>query len=156
VADSRTSVAYDVPGGWKVESPTVLVGFEDESGPRTAMHAVTTYKDEACPGVSGSSRGHAGIMGSPMEDIAPRRAAEAGAKLWATAAAEIPKDDPSVKPEVRRISLDSGRKAWTATATVAPPGDGDCSAPKIKFTTVSFKPRGGDGAVLFILYTDQD
>lgn len=155
VADSRTSVAYDVPGDWKVESPTVLVGFEDESGPRVAMHAVATYKDDACANVRGSYRGRTGIMGNRMEGIKPRQAAEAGALLWAAAAAEVPTDDPSIPtPEAKRISLDGDLEAWRATVTITPPEDGDCAAPKLRFTTVSFTPRDGGGVVLFVMYTD--
>lgn len=30
VADPRTSLAYDVPAQWKVESPSTVVGFEDD------------------------------------------------------------------------------------------------------------------------------
>ena len=155
VADPRTSIAYDLPPGWKVESPSVLVGFEDESGPRVAMHAVGTYQYEACPDVSGSYRGRTGIWGDPMKDIDPRDAAEVGARLWATAAAEVPKDDPSVpRPQAKRITLASGLQAWKATITITPP-DGACSAPEVKFTTVSFIPPTADGAVLFVMYNDQ-
>lgn len=151
VAADLERVAYDVPPDWKVEEPGTLVGFEDTTGPRTAIHAVSTYQPEACVNASGSYRAHAGFTKLTGRD--PRSAAGAVARLWAEAAAQKPQGDPSVpEPPAVATHISTGAPAWTASATVTP-RPGYCEPPTLKITTVTFGVAGG--TAVFVIYADQ-
>lgn len=154
VLSPKENVAYDVPKDWTVESPGMLSGFEDESGPRTIMHGISTYLDEACEDVRGSSRGKAGFM--TAGDIDPDRGARAAVILWGEAAAELPEQSGEVEPSPSRdVKIAGGEiTAKMSSAVVELPKDQDCPAPRLKITAVAFKPAGNGDTALFILHSD--
>lgn len=156
VLSRKEKVAYDVPRDWTVGSPGLLVGFEDKSGPRTIMHGVATYKDEACPNADGSYRGQVGFMSVGKFD--PREGARIAALLWAEAAAELPENSGEVaRPSSTPVKVADGAiSAWKATAVVDLPAGSDCPAPRMKVTAVGFTPKPGGNTAMFILYTDLD
>ena len=153
VAAANERVAYDVPADWAIETPGTLVGFEDNTGPRATMHAVATYKPDACAGVPGSYRAHAGLMKLTERD--PQSLAGVAARFWAEAAAELPQGDPSVpQPASTQTKIANGVSAWIATSTIKAAPSGECDAPAMKITTVAFGVPNGQSA-LFVLYADQ-
>lgn len=154
VLSPKENVAYDVPDEWEPESEGTVAGFEDESGPRTIMHGVSTYLEDACPKVNGSSRGKVGFM--TAGDIAPEKAARAGVILWGEAAAELPEKSGEVEPSaVRDVPIAGGKiTAKSSSAVVDLPKGQECPAPKMKITTVAFTPVQGGDTALFIVHTD--
>ncbi|MFO7191843.1 MULTISPECIES: hypothetical protein [Thermocrispum] len=153
VFSAREGAAFDVSEDWTVEDPGVIAGFEDDSGIRTAMHGVATYRDGFCAEEKNSNRGRAGFMS--VEKLDPKKVARAAAKMWATAAMELPEDSPKVKPTpAQEVEIHGGKRAWLSTATVDNPEDGPCQGEGVKVTTVAFQARPGGLTVVFVLYHD--
>jgi hypothetical protein len=156
VKSQRDGAAYDVPADWKVETPDTLTGFEDNNGkPVAVIHAVSTYKPDACPNDPGSYRAHVGFASAGQVD--PRTAAKGEAKIMADGAAI--NDDGSRSPvtvsEATATKVDQGTiDAMTATATVTETSQsGQCTAPSQVITTVAFST--GANTALFVYYGDQ-
>ncbi len=154
---SRERVAYDVPPEWKVESPTLLTGFETSGGAHevVTMHNAATFKPGACTGTPTSYRARAGLV-SPKGQRAESAAAEIS-RQWATVAgvhtdgSASPISETSVSPvKIAGGTLDATMA--TTTLTVTEP-DSACPAPTMTFTAVSFVRDGA--LVVFMLYADQ-
>ncbi|MDQ3577951.1 MAG: hypothetical protein M3443_10210 [Actinomycetota bacterium] len=151
----KENVAYDVPTEWQIDSPGVIVGFEDNTGKPTAvMHGVSTYRPEACPTVDGSYRGRIGLVTADKLD--PTDAAGRGAKLFADAAA-LNADGtkaPVTFTEPVPTKVNQGKiEAMMATATLTVTKPGECPSPTVQFTSVAFK--AGAKTALFMMYMDQ-
>lgn len=156
VLSPKENVAYDVPPDWTVEPAGMLTGFEDESGPRTVMHGVSTFAEDACPGTRGSHRGRVGFMSA--KTVEPERAARVAPVLWAEAAAELPENSGKVPiPKASRVPIAGGTlSAYQASAVVDLSPGGECPAPRMKVTAVAFTRPGSQDTALFIVYTDLD
>jgi len=155
VLSFKEKVAYDVPKDWEVETPSTIVGFEDNDGKPTAvMHGVTTYKPDACTSVKGSYRGRAGFVTAGTTE--PARAASNGVKLFADSAALNPDGSKAqvAVTEATPTKVNAGRiEAFTATATLTVTQPGECPSPTVVFTAVAFK--NGENTALFMMYQDQ-
>ncbi|WP_028850302.1 hypothetical protein [Thermocrispum municipale] len=153
VFSAREGAAFDVSKNWTVEPPDALAGFEDKTGLRVVMHGIATYRDGFCSGKPNSNRGRAGFM--TAKDLDPAKITATAAKLWATAAMELPEDSPKVKPTpIRTITTHDGKQAWTSTATAKASTGDKCSSDEVKVTAVAFKPHAEGDTALFILYHD--
>jgi hypothetical protein len=143
-----------VPADWAVD-PSSIAGFEGTDGlPTVSMHAISTYKENVCANSPGSYRARAGLM--TVGDIDPFQGAGKAARLWAGASIEKDMNDPAVpEPKVAETEIHGGVKAWLASAVVNTPPGGNCFAPRIKVTTVAFKPRPEADTAMFVLYSDQ-
>lgn len=151
----KEAVAYDVSDDWSVESPGTLTGFEDGNGRRVIMHGVSTYRSDFCKADDGSYRGQAGFM--TAGDADPKKVPAVAVKLWATAAAELPKDSDKVQAgAVKPVDIEGGQQAWMSTTTVRKPAKSVCAPDVLKVTAVAFVPREGGDTALFIMHADAD
>lgn len=151
----KEAVAYDVSDDWTVESPDTLTGFEDGNGRQVIMHGVSTYRSDFCKADDGSYRGEAGFM--TAGDADPKKVPAVAVKLWATAAAELPKDSDKVQAgAVKPVDIEGGQQAWMSTTTVRNPVKSVCAPDVLKVTAVAFVPREGGDTALFIMHTDTD
>ncbi|MBC6449356.1 hypothetical protein [Actinokineospora xionganensis] len=156
VLSYKENVAYDVPTDWKIETPGMVVGFEDNAGkPKAIMHGVSTYRENACTNVRGSYRGHVGLVS--VENLDLTLGAKNGVKVFAEAAA-LNKDDskaPVTYTEPVATKVGQGKiDAMTAKGTLTVNQPGECASPTVEFTSVAFKIEGGKTAI-FISYMDQ-
>lgn len=154
--ESREFVAFDVPPDWKIESPSLLSGFETSGGPHQTviMHNSATYKRGACDGQSSTYRAKAGFV-SPKGQTAGTAAKEISAR-WATVAGV--QTDGSSSPvgptQVSTAKIAGGSiTAAVATTVLTVVEQGDCPAPRMSFTAVSFSVKGQ--VVVFMLYADR-
>ncbi|MBE7187188.1 MAG: hypothetical protein INR67_02755, partial [Jatrophihabitans endophyticus] len=156
VLSPKEKVAYDVPPGWKVETPGTLVGFEDNKGrPIAIMHGVSTYRSDACPTVPGSYRGHTGF--ATAGDLAPTAAARAGVSVFARGVAlrDNGSRAPISRTQLAGIRVDRGKiEAEYARATVSLNDKSDCGSPSVVVVAVAFR-TGPHATALFIGYFDQ-
>ncbi|MGH3862092.1 hypothetical protein [Actinokineospora sp.] len=156
VLSYKENVAYDVPTDWKIETPGMVVGFEDNAGkPKAIMHGVSTYRENACTNVRGSYRGRVGLVS--VDDLELALGAKNGVKVFAEAAA-LNKDNtmaPVTYTEPVATKVGHGKiDAMTAKGTLTVNQPGECSSPTVEFTSVAFKIGGGKTAI-FISYMDQ-
>lgn len=154
VLSQKEGAIFDVPDDWTVESPGTLTGFEDGAGRKVIMHGVATYRDGFCKNAANSYRGGAGFM--TAGDADPKKVPQIAAKLWATAAGELPEDSPKVTSSApKRVTIAGGQDAWMSTAVVKNPVKSECPPPSLKVTAVAFVPREGGDTALFIMHTDE-
>lgn len=156
VLSYKEKVAYDIPTDWKIETPGMVVGFEDNAGkPKAIMHGVSTYRENACTNVRGSYRGHVGLVS--VDNLELPLGAKNGVKVFAEAAA-LNKDNsmaPVTYTEPVATKVGQGKiDAMMAKATLTVNQPGECSSPTVEFTSVAFKIGGGKTAI-FISYMDQ-
>ena len=154
--EGREFVAFDVPPDWKIEAPSVLTGFETSGGPHQTviMHNPATYGRGACSGASSTYRAKAGFV-SPKGQPAGTAARNISAQ-WATVAGV--KADGSRSPvgptRLSTVRIAGGSiTANVATTVLTVTEPGDCPAPTMSFTAVSFDVKGQ--VVVFMLYGDQ-
>jgi len=154
VLSQKEGAIFDVPDDWTVESPDTLTGFEDGSGRQVIMHGVATYREGFCKKAANSYRGGAGFM--TAGDADPKKVPQIAAKLWATAAGELPEDSPKVTASApMRVLIQGGQDAWLSTAVVKNPVKSECAPPSLKVTAVAFVPRKGGDTALFVMHTDE-
>ena len=154
VAD-KPGIAYDVPPGWKVDTPDTIIGFEDQQGnPLVGMNYAASYKDGYCAGSSGSTRGGTGVNSTTTTD--PGQAATDTAQKWAnagyTSTSNVPPTITAGTPQPITVAGDSGmlvRDTMTVTASTS------CDPPSAEVDVVALPLQGNTGCALFILYADQ-
>lgn len=153
VVGPREGAAFDVPDGWTIETPDTLAGFEDGNGRQVLMHSTATYREGECK--EGSYRGGAGFMTAGEAD--PKEAPQVVAKMWATAAGELPEDSPKVTATApKRVTIADGKYAWLSTATVKDPVKSECAPPSLKVIAVGFTPSSGGKTAMFVMHLDTD
>lgn len=154
--EGREFVAFDVPPDWNVESPTALTGFEASGGrPQIVIvHNTATYRKGACDGAPSTYRAKAGFVS--VKGQTAGTAATAISAQWAKVAGvhEDGSDSPVGPTQVSTVQIAAGTIAATVATTVLTVTEpGDCPAPAMSFTAVSFSVKGQ--VVVFILYADQ-
>jgi hypothetical protein len=150
----KHGVTYDVPPGtWTVQSPDMIVGFEDPSGkPEVAGSGAAVYKQGYCKGHSGSWRAQTAVSGYSTADLAGD--AQDAARKWATYG--YTPDDGGSAPTVtlgatQAISA-GGVSAQEATATVAVhDGANACSPPRGVVHAVAVPLKSGGVSVLVVI-----
>jgi hypothetical protein len=153
ILSTKDKVAYDLPpDGWDTR-PGFISGY-DSGSVKAYIHESTTFRPEACAGVSGSNRGKAGFMtaGDSALDVAAR----GSVRLWAQAAGTgVDGKVPEVPvPATTQIPIDGGRtQATSSTVTFTPPPNEQCAAPSVQVTSAAFKV--GTQTVCFLLVSDQ-
>ncbi len=153
--EGREFVAYDVPPDWKIGAPSLLTGFETSGGPHQTviMHNPATYKQGACGGKASTYRAQTGFV-SPKGEPAGA-AAKSISRRWATVAGV--KADGSPSPlgatQVSTVKIAGGTiTADVATTVLTVTEPGNCAAPTMSFTAVSFDVKGQ--VVVFMLNGD--
>ena len=154
VVATKHGVTYDVPPGtWSVQSPDMVVGFEDPSGrPEVAGSGAAVYKQGYCKGHSGSWRAQAAVSGYSTADLAGD--AKDAARKWATYG--YAPDDGGPAPTViltATQAVSAGDvSAQEATATVAMHDGGDPCAPPLGIVhAVAVPLRSGEVSVLVVI-----
>jgi hypothetical protein len=153
IVSTKDGVAYDLPpDNWDTR-PGFISGY-DSGSVQASIHESTTFRPDACAGVSGSNRGKAGFMtaGDNAVDVAAR----GSVRLWAQAAGtgEDGKVPDVPLPATTQIPIDGGRiQATSSTVTFTPPAGEECPAPSVQVTSAAFKV--GTQTVCFLLVTDQ-
>lgn len=145
-------VAYDVPPDWKVQSPGVIVGYEDANGPISAMSAASSFRDGYCAGKSGSNRAIAGV---PATQPTGGLATEANrlVQLWAKGvSADWSKARTTFRAAAPTV-LTGGVKGQLAVATIEPNSADRCDPPVEIVVAVTF--RSSIGTSGFVLTADQ-
>lgn len=149
VHNAKRHNVYDVPPEWEVQSPTMTIGFEDDSGPLVSMTGAALYKDGICKYASRAGAGTKGGIGAKNTKEAV--ANEAGA--WADAAFNTSKKATVKETEPVPFSSKHGLKGHMATATVTDvPRETKCSADG-KIVAFTYTDVKGEFAT-WVLYTD--
>ena len=158
VASVNHDLAYDVPPGWQLKSPSTIVGFEDDDGkPLAAMSGAAGIERGDCTTVrSGVSGGEAPDTSASAKLSDLPGTAQYGARRWANAGYK-PKNGRA--PTVRlsgptRVTL-GGVTGYQVTANVTVNGRrGTCDPPSAVVYAVAFPSTKGD-PVLFVCYADR-
>lgn len=136
VHNAKRHNVYDVPPEWEVQSPTLTIGFEDDSGPLVSMTGAALYKDGICKYASRAGAGTKGGIGAKNT----KEAVENEAGAWAHAAFNTSKKATVKQTEPVPFTSKHGLQGHMATATVTNvPRENKCSA---------------DGKVFAFTYTD--
>jgi hypothetical protein len=158
VASRNHGVAYDVPPNWQVQSPGVIVGFEDDKGkPLVGMSGAAGIKNGQCTLVqTGGSGGEGPDTRSSAKVSDLPGTAQYAARRWANAGYTPKKGRaPTVrlsKPVSVRLG---GMKGYHVTANVTVNGSrGPCDPPQAVVHAVAFPSIQGD-PVVFITYADR-
>lgn len=156
VVSVKHGVTYDVPPGtWVVQSPSMIVGFEDANGkPEVAGSGAAAYKQGYCQGHSGSWRAESAVQGYSTTDLALD--AKDAARKWGTFG--YTPDSGGSAPTVnvgattKPIDAGGGVRAQEATAnvTVHDPGD-PCSPPRGIIHAVAIPLKDGTVSVLIVI-----
>ncbi|WP_407563284.1 hypothetical protein [Streptomyces sp. 184] len=149
VHNAKRHNVYDVPPEWEVQSPTMSIGFEDDSGPLVSMTGAALYKDGICKYASRAGAGTKGGIGAKNTSEAVEN--EAGA--WAEAAFNTSKKATVKQTEPVPFTSKHGLKGHMATATVTDvPRETKCSADG-KIVAFTYTDVKGEFAT-WVLYTD--
>jgi hypothetical protein len=145
-------VTYDVPPTWKVQSPTMIVGFEDAHGrPEVAGSGAADYKQGYCHGHSASWRAETAVAGYATTDLAAD-AADA-ARKWGTYAYTPDNGQAPAVSLGAATAVDAGgtpAKEVTATVTVRDHSDA-CNPPRGVVHAVATTLKNGKVAVLIVV-----
>ena len=145
-------VTYDVPPGWKVQSPGTIVGFEDAQGrPEVAGSGAADYKEGYCPGHSASWRAETAVTGYATTDLAAD-AADA-ARKWGTYGYTPDNGQaPAVSLSPAKAIDAGGTPAKEVTATVTLRDHSDpCNPPRGIVHAVATTLKNGKVAVLIVI-----
>jgi hypothetical protein len=145
-------VIYDVPPGWKVQSPDTIVGFEDAQGrPEVVGSGVARYKEGYCQGHSGSWRAETAVTGYTTTDLAAD-AADA-ARKWGTYAYTPDNGQaPAVSLSPAKAIDAGGTPAQEVTATVTVRDHSDpCEPPRGIVHAVATTLKNGKVSVLIVV-----
>lgn len=154
--EGRGFVAFDVPPGWSIESPSAIAKLGNAGGPHemVLMHYPATYNRGACDATSTTYRPKAGFVsrrgqtaGRPAEAILASRARVAGAHAGGSASPVDSRQVSAVRVAGASITADVA----TTVLTVTEPGD--CPTPRMSITAVSFAVEGQ--IMVSMLYGDQ-
>ncbi|AUH45280.1 hypothetical protein [Streptomyces sp. CMB-StM0423] len=149
VYNAKRHNVYDVPPEWEVQSPTMTIGFEDDSGPLVSMTGAALYKDGICKYASRAGAGTKGGIGAKNT----KEAVENEAGAWAEAAFNTSKKATVEQTEPVAFSSKHGLKGHMATATVTGvPRETKCSADG-KVVAFTYTDVKGEFAT-WVLYTD--
>ncbi|MFW6693066.1 hypothetical protein [Streptomyces sp. MAR4 CNX-425] len=149
VYNAKRHNIYDVPPEWEVQSPTLTIGFEDDSGPLVSMTGAALYKDGICKYASRAGAGTKGGIGAKNT----REAVENEAGAWANAAFNTSKKATVKQTEPVPFTSEHGLKGHMATATVTNvPRETECSADG-KIFAFSYTDVNGEFAT-WVLYSD--
>jgi hypothetical protein len=150
----KHGVTYDVPPGtWTVQSPDMIVGFEDPSGkPEVAGSGAAVYKQGYCKGHSGSWRAQAAVSGYSTADLAGD--AQDAARKWATYGytPDAGGSAPTVTLGATQTISAGGVSAQESTATVTVhDGANACSPPRGIVHAVAVPLKSGGVSVLVVI-----
>lgn len=149
VYNAKRHNVYDVPPEWEVQSPTMTIGFEDDSGPLVSMTGAALYKDGICKYASRAGAGTKGGIGAKNT----KEAVENEAGAWAEAAFNTSKKATVKQTEPVPFSSKHGLKGHMATATVTGvPRETKCSADG-KIFAFTYTDVNGEFAT-WVLYSD--
>ncbi|MEO3762623.1 hypothetical protein [Streptomyces sp. B8F3] len=149
VYNAKRHNVYDVPPEWEVQSPTMTIGFEDDSGPLVSMTGAALYKDGICKYASRAGAGTKGGIGAKNT----KEAVENEAGAWAEAAFNTSKKATVKQTEPVAFSSKHGLKGHMATATVTGvPRETKCSADG-KIVAFTYTDVNGEFAT-WVLYSD--
>lgn len=148
----KHGVTYDVPPGWKVQSPGTIVGFEDATGkPEVAGSGAADYKEGYCQGHSGSWRAETAVTEYGTTDLAAD-AADA-ARKWGTYAYTPDKGRAPAVSLSAATAIDAGGtpgKEVTATVTLRDHSD-PCNPPRGVVHAAATTLKNGHVAVLLVI-----
>jgi hypothetical protein len=149
VYNAKRHNVYDVPPEWEVQSPTMTIGFEDDSGPLVSMTGAALYKDCICKYASRAGAGTKGGIGAKNT----KEAVENEAGAWAEAAFNTSKKATVKQTEPVPFTSKHGLKGHMATATVTGvPRETKCSADG-KIVAFTYTDANGEFAT-WVLYSD--
>jgi hypothetical protein len=150
----KHGVTYDVPPStWTVQSPDMIVGFEDPSGkPEVAGSGAAVYKQGYCEGHSGSWRAQTAVSGYSTADLAGD--AQDAARKWATYGytPDAGGSAPTVTLGATQTISAGGVSAQESTATVTVhDGANACSPPRGIVHAVAVPLKSGGVSVLVVI-----
>lgn len=149
VYNAKRHNVYDVPPEWEVQSPTMTIGFEDDSGPLVSMTGAALYKDGICKYASRAGAGTKGGIGAKNTSEAVENEADA----WAQAAFNTSKKATVKQTEPVPFTSKHGLKGHMSTATVTGvPRETKCSADG-KIVAFTYSDVNGEFAT-WVLYSD--
>ncbi len=153
VVSAKRQNAFDVPSEWKVESPTLSIGFEDANSkedipkPVIMMSAPAFYGEDWCTvGDDTSDLAGVGTKGAQGAKSL-QNAAETAAEVWVFAAFDQDETGTRKVTKAEPFTSEHGLEGYTASATVTGvKKENKCSSDG-KAYTVAYKAENGDYAI---------
>ncbi|TDD73412.1 hypothetical protein [Actinomadura rubrisoli] len=152
VTSAKYGLTYDVPAGWQIKDPELLIGFEGADGrPSAAMSATAVFREGYCKHAERAATGFNQYVEGGLKEVARH-----AANKWATNA-YTPDDGqaPVVMlraPEAVRV----GRaRAVHVRAAVVPKNPGSCGSPSAIVDAVAVPGTGPGKTTVFVLFSDQ-
>ncbi|GLZ11213.1 hypothetical protein Acsp04_14480 [Actinomadura sp. NBRC 104425] len=156
VTSDKYGFTYDVPKSWRINSPTLLIGFEDKDGkPLAAMSATAEYRDGFCASERVSSRAATGF--NQYIDGTVPQVAEHAARKWAKAA-YTPDNGPEPNVSLstpRTVSVGRHKGVHVVADVTAISQAAPCQPPRALVHIVAVPGREKGKTVAFVLYADQ-
>lgn len=156
VTSEKYGFTYDVPKSWKINSPTLLIGFEDKDGkPLAAMSATAEYRKGFCASERVASRAATGF--NQYVDGTVPEVAEHAARKWAKAA-YTPDNGPEPNVSLstpRTVSVGRLEGAHVVVDVTAISQAAPCQPPRALVHVVAVPGREKGKTVVFVLYADQ-
>jgi hypothetical protein len=154
--NTKYHLSYDVPGDWRVESSSVVAGWENDDGPILILSGVAEFEPGICTDNDDAERGIAGVTLAATSASPASVVAQIAAKAVSI---YTPTGGPAPTTALGAVTAVQVAGVTGAQITVDVGGikaGNDCDAPRARFTVVDLPiPSHLDNSVILVVGLDQ-